>query len=137
MTSKSDHDHGKVAYGELSQRQLNGDAGLYARLRRRGVAGWIIKGAMALVLVGLLIGSKYGLHGLVHGSEPEFATTILGIALVFTGVLVPCVILLLSRRGHLSSMTDDFGEAEGQVARGLRNATVIRNRNRSGTRPHG
>jgi len=88
---------------------------------------WGIKVATALLLVILVVvGINLGAPRLFGGSQIVSAASIFGVSIVFTGVLVPCVFLIVSRRGVVSQMLEDVTDIQSQLKRGRLHGLAIR-----------
>ncbi len=90
---------------------------------------WGIKIAIALMLVILVVACiNLGAPLLFSGSEVISAASILAVSIVFTGVLVPCVFLILSRRSVVSEMLEDVTVIQSHLKRGRLHGLAIRQR---------
>jgi hypothetical protein len=89
--------------------------------------GWVWKIAVIAVLVVITVAGlvKSGIVGIFGGSEVALAAVIVGVSIAFTGVLVPCVFLIISRSGGVRQMREDAADIEGHVERGRLHATLI------------
>jgi hypothetical protein len=91
--------------------------------------GWGIKIAIALLLPILVLVCIYlGASQLLSGWQLVSAASILGVSIAFTGVLVPCVFLILSRRSVISEMLEDVADIQGPLKRGRVHGLAIQQR---------
>ncbi len=65
---------------------------------------------------------------LFSGSQLVSAASILGVSIAFTGVLVPCVFLIVSRRSVVSEMLEDVTDIQSHLKRGRVHGLAIRRR---------
>jgi hypothetical protein len=93
---------------------------------------WGIKLVMALLLVIFLVVSMtFEVPRLFKGTEVVSAATVLGVSIAFTGVLVPCVFLVLSRRRVVSEMLDGLTDIQSELERGRFHGLAIRQRSQT------
>jgi hypothetical protein len=90
-----------------------------AQADRGQLFGWLVKIALGLLVVAIpVLSIGFGLPRLFPEGGVEAAAAILGVALIFTGVLVPCVMAIISRRSAATQTLVDLNELRFQLRRG-------------------
>jgi hypothetical protein len=105
--------------------------------RRRERYGWNIRIAMFLLLVAFVaVCVAFGTPRFFGSSDLVAAATVFGVSAIFAAVLVPCVLLLLSRSRAAAEMLEDITDIRSQIRRGRAYGLSIRGYRKS-DRPSG
>ena len=95
--------------------------------RLRELYGRAIKFAMLpLLIIFLVVCITFGAPRLFGGSELVAAATVLGVSIIFGGVLVPCVFLIFSRYKVAAELLEDVTDIRGHIKRGRAYGLAIR-----------
>jgi len=94
--------------------------------------GWAVPAGLATIFLILLVIFIAASQPRLLGDPPGIvgAAAVLGASIAFTGILVPCVILLISRLNAFTAVTDDATDVAGQIERGKTHALAIQQHER-------
>jgi hypothetical protein len=96
---------------------------------RRELYGWLMKLVLAVCLGLLLILPMYlKSPRLLEGADVTVAASIIGVAIIFAAVLVPCVLLIVARFRDVTEMLDNAAEIKAHIERGAASSVAIRRR---------
>lgn len=89
--------------------------------------GWIVRIGLAILLIAVVAYClSQGTPRWLGASDMSSAATILGISIVFTGVLSPCVFLILMRRNATGEMLEEAAEISQEIVGAEEYAQTIR-----------
>jgi hypothetical protein len=104
---------------------MTGRAPVEAHATKHGV--WMLLGA-ASAIVAFFLGavSNVSVLRFIGWSGDTASVAVIGISIVFTGVVVSCFFLIAARINAFTSMSDDLADVDRQISRAESHVRAIR-----------